>query len=393
MIVLFSQHVTIPWAGNEVGLDCVGGLGLGNLKAAYRLLDRAEVTFPSVAEVHWRQTRRRSAGRYLVLGDTTELDFGVQREIPDLGPTGNGGGWGFLLHSALLVAAEGEETFGLAGQTIHYRKPRPKKENATQRLGRDRESKVWGEVIDAVGRPAEDVELVHVLDRGADNFEVYCHCLEQATDWVVRVAQKQRNILTPDDEHLPLKSYLETLPLSGTYELLLRARPGQAARTAQLQVRHGALRMPLPAHRSPYVKRINPSPIEMHVVAVREVDAPAGVEPIEWTLLTSLVVEDFEDAWVVIGYYEKRWRIEKCFSAATPAARIIRVTVCRLAKTQPVRTVVKLAKLGAVIVADSPCNNSTKPGTSSTVSLLARCLRVMSQAFCRRLALLTQTSC
>ena len=53
---------------------------------------------------------------------------------------------------------------------------------------------------------------------------------------------------------------------------------------------------------------------------------------------------------------------------------------------------VKLAKVGAVIVADSPCKNSTKPGTSSIVSLLARCLRVMSQALCRRLALFTQTS-
>jgi hypothetical protein len=286
-----------------------------DLKAAYRLLDRSEVTFHAIAEVHWRQTRERSAGRYLVLGDTTELDFGIQREIPDLGPTGNGGGRGFLLHSGLLVAAEGEEIFGLAGQTIHYRQPRPQQENATQRLGRDRESQVWGEVIDAVGHPAEEVELVHVLDRGADNFEVYCHCLEQATDWVVRVAQTKRNILTPDDECLPLKSYLDTLLLSGTYELLLRARPGQAARTAKLQVRHGALRMPLPAHRSPYVKRIDPGPIEMHVVAVCEVDAPAGVDPIEWILLTSLVVKDFEDAWVVIGYYEKRWLIEEWHKA------------------------------------------------------------------------------
>ena len=293
-----------------------------DLKAAYRLLDRAKVTFQSVAQVHWQQTRRRSAGRYLVLGDTTELDFGFHREIPDLGPTGNGGGWGFLLHSGLMVAAEGEEIFGLAGQTIHYRQPRPKKENTTQRLGRDRESKVWGEVIDAVGHPAEDVELVHVLDRGADNFEVYCRCLEQEADWVVRVTQKARNILTPDDERMPLCAYLDTLPLSGTYELLLRARPAQAARTAKLQVRHGALRVPPPAHQSPYVKRINPGSIEMHVVAVREVDPPAGVEPIEWILLTSLVVEDFEDAWVVIGYYEKRWLIEEWHKALKTGCRV-----------------------------------------------------------------------
>jgi hypothetical protein len=293
-----------------------------DLKAAYRLLDRAEATFQSIAEAHWRQTRRRSAGRYLVLGDTTELDFGFHRDIPDLGPTGNGGGWGFLLHSGLLVAAEGEAIFGLAGQTIHYRKPRPKNENTTQRLQRDRESKVWGEVIDAVSCPQEGVELVPVLDRGADNFEVYCHCLEQHADWVVRVTQKQRKILTPDGQRMPLQGYLAALPVSGAYELALRARPGQAARTAKLQVRFGAAAVPPPAHQSPYVKRINPDPLAMCVVHVREVDAPRGVEPIEWMLLTSLVVENFEDAWTVIGYYEKRWLIEEWHKALKTGCRV-----------------------------------------------------------------------
>jgi hypothetical protein len=293
-----------------------------DLKAAYRLLDRAEVTFQSIAGAHWQQTRYRSAGRYLVLGDTTELDFGIHRDIPGLGFTGNGGGWGFLLHSGLLVAAEGEEIFGLAGQTIYYRKPLPKKENATQRLQRERESGVWGEVIDAVGRPAPDVELVHVLDRGADNFEVYCHCLAQQVDWVVRVTQRARKIVKPDGTCMPLKEYIGTLPLGGRYELSLRARPGQAARTASLQVRHGALQVPPPAHQSPYVRHVNPAPIKMHVIQVREVDAPAGTEPIEWVLLTSLVVEDFEDAWAVIGYYEKRWLIEEWHKALKTGCRV-----------------------------------------------------------------------
>jgi len=294
----------------------------GDLKAAYRLFDCPEVTLEAVAEAHWRQTRKRAAGRYLVLGDTTELDFGIHRDIPDLGPTGNGGGWGFLLHSGLLVDADSEEIFGLAGQTIHYRKPAPKKENTTQRLKRDRESKVWGDVIDRVGRPSEDVELVHVLDRGADNFEVYCHCVEQEVDWVVRVTQKHRNILTAAGERMQLKEYLGTLPLAGTYELSLRARPSQAARTAKLEVRFGSLKVPPPVHKSPYLKRINPGAIEMWVVHVREVDAPAGVEPVEWILLTSLVVKDFEDAWVVIGYYEKRWLIEEWHKALKTGCRV-----------------------------------------------------------------------
>ena len=41
-----------------------------DLKAAYRLFDRSEVTFDAVAKVHWEQTCRRPPGRYLVLADT-----------------------------------------------------------------------------------------------------------------------------------------------------------------------------------------------------------------------------------------------------------------------------------------------------------------------------------
>ena len=131
---------------------------MGDLKAAYRLFACEDVDFEAIAAPHWEQTRRRSPGRYLVLDDTTELDFGIRRAIQGMGRTGNGGGWGFLLHSALVVAAEGEEIIGLAGQKIRYRKPKPKRENTTQRLKRDRESELWGQVIDRVGRPGEGVQ-------------------------------------------------------------------------------------------------------------------------------------------------------------------------------------------------------------------------------------------
>ena len=67
-----------------------------DLKAAYKLFDRQEVTFEAIARPHWELTKQRPAGRYLVIGDTTEIDFGKRRMISGLGPTGNGSGAGFL---------------------------------------------------------------------------------------------------------------------------------------------------------------------------------------------------------------------------------------------------------------------------------------------------------
>jgi hypothetical protein len=287
----------------------------GDLKAAYRLFDCNEVTFQAIAQPHWQQTRAVPPGRYLVLGDTTEIDFGLRREIEGLADIGNGSHRGFLLHNALMVEAENQSLVGVAGQTIRYRKPRPKKENASQRFGRDRESRVWGDVIDQIGPPAEGVQLVHVFDRGADDFEVFCHLRQNRSQWVVRARAGHRNIVAPNGKTMPLTKYLATLPLAGTYELRLRARPRQPARTAKLEVRFGTLQLPVPRHKSPYVKALDPGSIPMAVVWVREVNAPRGVKPIEWVLYTSLPVTTFEDAWQVVEYYECRWLIEEYHKA------------------------------------------------------------------------------
>ncbi len=228
----------------------------GDLKAAYRLFDQDDVTFEAIARPHWERTRRLATGRCLVINDTTELDFGKQHAIQGLSAIGNGSGRGFLLRNALLVAADNMKILGVAGQKIHYRQPRPKNETVTQRLNRERESKVWGELIDDVGRPADGVQYIHVCDRGADGYEVFCHMAKQQVDWVVRASPLHRVIMTPDDEKAPLSAYLSTLPLAGTYQLHLRARKDQPARIAKLEVRFGELRIPAPAHQTPYTTNL-----------------------------------------------------------------------------------------------------------------------------------------
>ncbi|MHB8974619.1 MAG: IS4 family transposase [Pirellulaceae bacterium] len=300
----------------------------GDLKAAYHLFDCDEVTFEAIARPHWELSKQRPAGRYLVIGDTTEIDFGIHRNLPGLGPTGNGGGWGFLLHNALMVDADSQEVIGLAGQTIHYRPLKKaggskKKEHSAATLKRKRESDVWGIVIDQIGPPPNEVEWIHVLDRGGDNLEVYCHLLQQRSGWVVRAAKLNRYVLAgPDKKRLSLSDYLPQLQRLGSYELSLRARPQQPARTAKLEVSVGSLQMPVPHHKSPWVRKLDPAPIAMHVVYVVKIDPPKGTEPISWVLLTSLSVDTFDQAWMVIEYYERRWLVEEYHKALKTGCRV-----------------------------------------------------------------------
>jgi hypothetical protein len=299
--------------------------GWNDLRAAYTLLDCKEVTFETIAAPHWELTKKTPGERLLIIADTSEIDYGPSRQIKGLSPVGSGVGRGFHLHSGLMVSAHDDRVHGLAGQLIYHRQPVAKKETRTQRLQRDdRESQIWCNLVVQIGSPAPRTSWVHVVDRGADDFELFYHCQQTRTEWVARAKNLNRIIITPESAEMPLKSYLRTLPEAGRYTLNLRTRPDQPARTAKLVIAFGALSMPTPRLKSPFLKQVKPCPIPMWVIWVREVDAPQGIDPIEWVLYTSLPARNLEDAMMIVGYYEKRWLIEEWHKVLKTGFRVER---------------------------------------------------------------------
>jgi len=282
-----------------------------DLKAAYRLFDNSCVTFDGVAEQHWLQTRQTRPGRYLLISDTTDIDHFSHRATTGLGQLGKGDGRGMQLHNCLVYNCDEKLIEGTAGALIHYRIHVPKSETRMQRLSRIRESELWGTLVDQVGSAPDKSHWIHVFDRGGDNFEAMCHIQLAGCDWVIRAAKFQRNVITEVGETLPLKEAIDDRRLLGSYELLLRSRQGVKARTANIEVSVLRVRFPRPRHHSHWVKQCGVDELTMNVVVVEEVDAPCGVTPIRWVLLTSLPIDTFEDAWQVIEDYENRWLVEE----------------------------------------------------------------------------------
>src|SRR4051794_18047343 len=91
-------------------------------KAAYRLFEQEAVTFDAVVAPHCAATRAVGPGTFLVVNDTTELNFGYNRDLPGTGRVGKTPrGRGFYLHSAMLVSADAGEVIGLAAQDLYVR--------------------------------------------------------------------------------------------------------------------------------------------------------------------------------------------------------------------------------------------------------------------------------
>jgi Transposase DNA-binding len=91
----------------------------GDVKAAYRLLNEANVTFEAVRQGHGQgslEAAKEQAGVVLYVQDGSELNYTKHQATTGLGYIGNGKGQGFQLHSCLAVKANSEAVLGLVRQ-------------------------------------------------------------------------------------------------------------------------------------------------------------------------------------------------------------------------------------------------------------------------------------
>jgi hypothetical protein len=309
LVKLATQVATKPDAATpeqtENWADC---------KAAYRLVGKEKVTFDAVIAPHCVMTRAVEPGTWLVINDTTEVNFGCDRDLSGVGRVGSNQGRGFFLHTAMIVGAESEKIVGLAGQELDLRPLKKVKRVSSSKRKKKltRETDVWGRVIDRVGRAPEGARFIHVCDRGADNFDVFCHLLEQKAGWVIRAAQLKRRVRDDANRECSLEDALLGQAVLGSYKLQVPANDGQPARTALMEIRYARIVMPRPKTGiSRYVRDCGVEEIPMVVVETREVNPPRGVTPMRWVLLTSEPVHGFADAWQIIGWYEKRPLVEE----------------------------------------------------------------------------------
>lgn len=292
------------------------------VKATYRFLQSAQVSYEALMRPHVQQTREECQQRPLVLlvQDTTELDYQAHPQTSGLGPIGNGRHHGFLLQTVLAVEPTSGEVLGIAQQEPFVRQPAPKGERKSERLKRERESQVWERAVRAVGTPPPGVTWVHVGDRYSDIYPLFLACREQQTHFVIRAAQdrcvderveeaapalKRRKRKAGDPPQPHLFEVVRGWTAADEQEIEVPAEHERKARTARVALSYGPLRLLAPDKR----ENVLPS-LDVWVVRVWELDAPEGVEPLEWVLLTSLPVESVEQAWERVGWYRRRWVVE-----------------------------------------------------------------------------------
>ena len=304
------------------------------VQATYRFLQSAQVSYEALMRPHVQQTRAQMEQRPVVLlvQDTTELDYQAHRKTSGLGPIGNGTHQGLLLQTVLAVDPASAEVLGIAHQEPFLRQPAPKGERKSERVQRERESQVWERAVQAIGAPPQGVRWVHVGDRYSDIYTLFLQCQQQHTHFVIRAAQdrcveerveavapalKRRRRKAGDPPQPHLFETVRGWAARDEQQVEVPAEHARKARTARVAMSYGQLRLLAPD------KRENELPsMLVWVVRVWEVDAPEGVEPLEWVLLTSVPVESVEHAWERVGWYRQRWIVEDYHQALKTGCRM-----------------------------------------------------------------------
>jgi hypothetical protein len=308
------------------------------LKAAYRFFGQRGVTFERILTPHLERTRQacRQPGEYLLMEDTTLLDYSRHAATENLGVIGDGAGRGFELHSALAVRVEAwtlaqrpEGTLvGLFEQSCRTPRPAPVGETRGERLSRPRKSQTWAAGIKSAGRPPVASRWIYVADRESDIYETLRLCQAHGVDFVIRACQDRR--LAEAAEHL--KAALAEGLVLGESTVELRSRPGQAARTARVEVRRVRVDLAGPWRPGGWQAPL----ADVGVVEVKEVHPPAGVQaPLHWILLTTLAGETWAQTQRVVGYYTARWWIEEYHKALKSGAGVEESQLERADRLEP----------------------------------------------------------
>jgi len=307
------------------------------LKAAYRFFGQRGVSFERVLAPHLERTRQACGqpGEYLLIEDTTLLDYSRHPATQHLGIIGDGGR-GFELHSALAVRIESwtleqrpEGTVvGLFDQQCRSPRPAPAGETRRERLSRPRKSQTWAAGIKTAGRPPRGSRWIYVADRESDFYEPLQICQQHGVDFVIRACQDRRLA----DEAGRLKEALAKAPVLGETLVEVRSRGGQAARKAIVEIRSVRVDLDGPWRPGGWQAPLR----DIGVVEVREIHAPEGVkEPLHWILLTSLPCATWPQVQRAVGYYTARWWIEEYHKALKSGAGVEQSQLERADRLEP----------------------------------------------------------
>lgn len=318
-----------------------------------RFLGNQRVSLQVLESVLYEQCSVSSADspHLLLLEDSSQMAFSLQRQIEGLGKIDKGIVQGCYLHPVLTLDANDGACHGVSalefrtrpwlddGLTYQQRKNARNKE-----FFEDKEGYRWHSSIEKAlqSLPTGPRKTV-VADRESDIYAVLVGLVRDlGVDYVIR--SRIDRTLTGGQK---LSVLMEDQPAQDEMDMELPATDGRSARRARLHLRYAQVEL---RKTESLTKTALPICWGTWIVSVREAaqTVPKGEKPVSWTLLTSHPAETVEAAWQIVGFYKQRWNIEQIFRLLK--SRCLRFESSQLSAYEKMQKLMVVALMGAVKV-------------------------------------------
>jgi hypothetical protein len=352
--------------GSAISSSCGGG----GAQAVTRFFDCDDVTEESILSGHQMQIGERckqQEGRILVAQDTTTLDFPDRTNISGLGPTSPNGGNGMFMHSG-IVMNEQKLPVGVLGLRFWCRDAAQRgiKKLRKKRNTMEKESAKWIWGLEQVNKQLSGLgkEIVLIGDRESDMYDLFAY--NRPSDVHLLVRMTQNRIVKVNDIPTKMYSALDNSPLLGTYNFVVPKED----RIAKLEVRSCFVELCPPKGRKP----ITTNTVRVWAVEIREVDAPKGVKPLIWRLLTTLDGGSFDSCRYIADCYSTRWSIEEFHRTLKTGCEAERLQFETLSRLRPAIAMLSVVALQVMYLTryarcypEAPASRISTPEERETV--------------------------
>ncbi len=281
--------------------------------ATYDFWKSERFEYGEIIEGHRHKTAQRAKEQELVLMIQDTSDFNFTHHSSKTGEKGFGQTCsqnyvrGLKVHSSLMVSTQGVP-LGISDLQIWTREPKKKKKKQLQKIKKSigqKESKRWlTGLVDTELAVSNSTTVVTITDREGDIYEMLAMTRSDNSHLLIR-AKHNRLV---DNELKYLFPSLSASESVGEIEIVLPKTEKRMERKAVVTIRYTQVRIMAPQN---LVGKTAPESILVNAISVIEENPPQGEKGIEWRLLTTLPIANYDDVLTYIQWYTYRWLIER----------------------------------------------------------------------------------
>jgi hypothetical protein len=317
-----------------------------------RFVGNDKITVELLEQQLYSNTQKHCTGSHcLLIEDTSQIGFSLDRAIKDLGKVDKGQIKGFYIHPVLAIDAVNYDCYGIASLEFVTR-PWAEQELTHKEIDairtktpfEQKEGYRWfSSIKKALPQCSKAAIKTVVADREADIYPLLTGLTQTlGVDYVIRSRFDR-----PTEDGATILKEVDNWSGESCYQIKVPATDKRSAHTAKMVVKYGQVSLKKSAGKS--IVQL-PAYHASYVVEVKELPESAvnNEQPVHWVLLTSHSVNDSEMALQVVEWYKQRWNIEQVFR--TLKSKGLKIESSQLEDYEKLKKITILSLIAAVKV-------------------------------------------